>query len=150
MRDSLSNLARNLGVKCRFLGSVSAEQVKRTLQHATLFCVPSRTAKGGDSEGLGMVFLEAQAMGVPVVSSLHGGIPEAVIHGETGLLSPEGDYYALAGHLRALLVRKELRALYGSRCVEWVRRTFDIEIQTRRLEDIYDGIIARKPEPSYD
>jgi glycosyltransferase involved in cell wall biosynthesis len=146
MRESLEKLVKSLGVRCQFLGYGSSQQIKQMLQRATIFCVPSRTAKGGDSEGLGMVFLEAQAMGVPVVSSLHGGIPEAVIHGETGLLAPEGDFHMLAEHLRLLLGREDLRALYGSRGTQWVRSKFDIEMQTQRLEDIYEGILAGKPE----
>jgi glycosyltransferase involved in cell wall biosynthesis len=112
------------------------------LQRATIFCAPSRTAKSGDSEGLGIVFLEAQAMGVPVVSSFHGGIPEAVIHGETGLLAPEGDYHTLAEHLQLLLRREDLRALYGARGIQWIREAFDIEMLTNGLEDIYEEILA--------
>lgn len=146
MRESLEKLATRLGVRCLFVGPASSEQVKQMLQRATIFCVPSRRAKDGDSEGLGIVFLEAQAMGVPVVSSLHGGVPEAVIHGETGLLAPEGDYQTLAEHLRVLLSSENLRTLYGSRGMQWVRSTFDIETQTQRLEDIYEGILAGKAQ----
>ena len=46
--------------------------------------MPSKTARSGDSEGFGLVFAEAQAMGLPVVSYKHGGIPEAVEHSKTG------------------------------------------------------------------
>ena len=144
MRGSLEKLAKNLGVKCRFLGPCPSEQIKEMLQRATVFCVPSRTAIGGDSEGLGMVFLEAQAMGVPVVSSFHGGIPEAVIHGETGLLAPEGDYRVLANHLQLLLREEDLRLLYGARGTQWVRESFDLELQTRGLEDVYEEVLAEK------
>jgi colanic acid/amylovoran biosynthesis glycosyltransferase len=146
MRESLDKLAASLGVKCRFLGRASSEQIKQTLQRSTIVCVPSRTAANGDSEGLPIVLLEAQAMGVPVVSSFHAGISEAVIHGETGLLAPEGDYHALAQHLLLLLRREDLRVLYGSRGIQWVRRAFDIERQTRRLEDIYEEILAETTE----
>ena len=114
------------------------------LERATIFCVPSRTARTGDSEGLGIVFLEAQAMGVPVVSSFHGGVSEAVIHGETGLLSPEGDYRTLADHLQLLLRREDLRLLYGERGIQWVREAFDIEMQTSGLEDIYEEVLAQR------
>jgi colanic acid/amylovoran biosynthesis glycosyltransferase len=142
MRESLDRLAKSLDVRCRFLGSRSSEEIKQMLQRATIFCAPSRTAKSGDSEGLGIVFLEAQAMGVPVVSSFHGGIPEAVIHGETGLLAPEGDYHTLAEHLQLLLRREDLRALYGARGIQWIREAFDIEMLTNGLEDIYEEILA--------
>lgn len=144
MRESLDILAKSLGVRCNFLGSRSSEQIKQMLQRATILSVPSRTAENGDSEGLPIVFLEAQAMGVPVVSSFHAGIPEAVIHGETGLLAPEGDYQTLAEHLLLLLRRQDLRVSYGSRGIQWVRGAFDIERQTRGLEDIYEEILCGK------
>ena len=147
MRESLDKLAKSLDVRCRFLGSRSSEEIKQMLQRATIFCAPSRTAKSGDSEGLGIVFLEAQAMGVPVVSSFHGGIPEAVIHGESGLLAPEGDYHTLAEHLQLLLRREDLRALYGARGIQWVREAFDIETQTSGLEDIYEEVLAAAGTP---
>ncbi len=147
MRESLDKLTKSLAVRCRFLGSRSSEEIKQMLQRATIFCAPSRTAKNGDSEGLGIVFLEAQAMGVPVVSALHGGIPEAVTHGETGLLAPEGDYHTLAEHLQLLLRREDLRLLYGSRGIQWVREAFDIGTQTSGLEDFYEEVLAAAETP---
>jgi colanic acid/amylovoran biosynthesis glycosyltransferase len=144
MRRSLEELASALGVKCEFRGSCSSAQVKQMLERTSIFCGPSRTAANGDSEGLGIVFLEAQAMGIPVVSSLHGGIPEAVVHGHTGLLAPEGDYVTLAEHLRTLLLRKDLRVSYGSQGIRWVRQTFDVGVQTGRLEDAYEEVILAK------
>ncbi len=65
--------------------------VRDWMARAAVFCVPSVVAASGDAEGFGMVFIEAQAMGLPVVSTLSGGIPEAVKHGETGLLVTERD-----------------------------------------------------------
>jgi glycosyltransferase involved in cell wall biosynthesis len=112
------------------------------LQETSLVCLPSRTARNGDSEGLPIILLEAQAMGVPVVSSFHAGISEAVIHGETGLLAPEGDYCTVAQHLLLLLQREDLRGLYGSRAARWVRQAFDIESQTRELEGIYEEVLV--------
>jgi colanic acid/amylovoran biosynthesis glycosyltransferase len=73
-----------------------------------VLCVPSVRAANGDSEGLPIVAPEAMAMGLPVVASLSAGIPEAVVHGETGLLGAEGDRVALASNLRALLGDAEL------------------------------------------
>jgi colanic acid/amylovoran biosynthesis glycosyltransferase len=146
LRASLEQLAKDLNVNCVFLGSRSSEQIKQALQRASIFCAPSRTAKNGDSEALGIVFLEAQAMGVPVVSSLHGGIPEAVIHGKTGLLAPEGDYHFLAEHLQSLLQREDLRFLYGSRGMEWVRESFDIQARTKALEDAYEEVVSAAAE----
>ncbi|MEJ0063693.1 MAG: glycosyltransferase [Alphaproteobacteria bacterium] len=61
-----------------FTGSMSSDDVKRQLDEARIFCLPSVTAKNGDAEGLPIVILEAQACGVPVVTSAKGGATEAL------------------------------------------------------------------------
>jgi colanic acid/amylovoran biosynthesis glycosyltransferase len=142
MRPSLVDLARTLGVRCNFLGSQSSDQIKVLLQQATIVCVPSRTARNGDCEGLPIFLLEAQSMCVPVVGTFHAGIPEAVIHGETGLLGPEGDASALAKNLLLLLQSRELRSEYSLRAAQRMDTTFEMAAQTRKLEDIYDEILV--------
>jgi colanic acid/amylovoran biosynthesis glycosyltransferase len=129
------------GLSCVFLGSQPQEVVKRTLAEARVFCVPSVTAATGDSEGLGMVFAEAQAMGTPVVSFRHGGIPEVVRHGHTGLLAPEGDSTVLAQHLLHLLQDDACWQEFSQNGRQWVREAFDLARQTRGLEEIYRGIL---------
>jgi colanic acid/amylovoran biosynthesis glycosyltransferase len=141
MRPSLGDLARTLGVRCNFLGSQSSDQIKVLLQQATIVCVPSRTARNGDCEGLPIFLLEAQSMCVPVVGTFHAGIPEAVIHEETGLLGPEGDVSALAKNLLLLLQSRELRSEYSLRAAQRMDTTFEMAAQTRKLEDIYDEIL---------
>ena len=74
--------------------------MRDALQRASILCVPSRAAADGDREGLGLVFLEAQAVGLPVVATRSGGIPEAVADGRTGLLVPEASPWELARALR--------------------------------------------------
>ncbi|MEM9977595.1 MAG: glycosyltransferase, partial [Cyanobacteria bacterium P01_D01_bin.2] len=88
LRSHLQSLAHQLAVRTQFLGQQPPQQVRRWMNQVQVFCGPSIVARSGDAEGFGMVFAEAQAMGLPVVSFATGGIPEAVIHGETGLLSP--------------------------------------------------------------
>lgn len=151
MRSGLEQLAVTLGVRCKFTGAASSTEVKQFLRRTAVVCVPSRTAANGDSEGLPMVVLEAQSMGVPVVSTHHAGIPEAVIHGQTGLLAAEGDADSLAGNLTLLLESETLRSEYGARGRQRIAEKFDLEIQTRRLEDIYDEVTetstrARTPQ----
>jgi glycosyltransferase involved in cell wall biosynthesis len=132
-------IASNL--PCVFLGSQPQEIVRRTLAEARVFCVPSVTAASGDSEGLGMVFAEAQAMGTPVVSFHHGGIPEVVRHGRTGLLAPEGDSAALAQHLLCLLKDDACWQRFSHCGRQSVRETFDLAKQTRDLERIYRHVL---------
>lgn len=139
-RGRLLALRETLGLRRRvsFLGAVSHGEVLRLMRGAELFALAARRAQSGDSEGLGMVLNEASSCSLPVVSSLHGGIPEAVLHGETGLLSPENDVAALAEHLHTLLSDRSLALRLGQRGREYVREEFDIVRQTAKLESLYD------------
>jgi glycosyltransferase involved in cell wall biosynthesis len=119
-----------------------AAQVRDALRRARLVVTPSRTAADGDAETLLLVNLEAQATGRPVVSTRHGGIPEFVVDGETGLLVPEADPRALADALVELLTDDGLAARLGSAGAAWVQR-FDVDACTARVDDLYDELIAR-------
>jgi glycosyltransferase involved in cell wall biosynthesis len=136
-RGALEKHAREKKVNCRFLGPQPQSVIREWLLAARVFCAPSVTAANGDSEGLGMVFAEAQATGLPVVSFAHGGIPEVVLHGETGLLAAEKDTEMLAKHLCSLLEDDALWKRYSERGVSWVAERFDLERQTKALEEIY-------------
>jgi colanic acid/amylovoran biosynthesis glycosyltransferase len=142
-RASLEALAKELGVRCEFRGAQPSAAVRQELATARVFCVPSVTASTGDSEGLGIVFAEAQAMGVPVVSSLHGGIPEVVRQQETGLLAPEQDHRKLAEHIGRFFADDQFWTDCSKRAVAWVHERFDIGKQTRELESIYETVIAK-------
>jgi colanic acid/amylovoran biosynthesis glycosyltransferase len=141
LRGSLEELAVSLGIQCQFLGPQSAERVRHYVGRARALLNPSVTAQNGDGEGFGMVFAEAQAMGTPVVSSLSGGIPEAVCDGKTGLLAPERDVTTLATHLHRFLTDDAFWQSCSVRATAWVRERFDLHNQTRRLEKIYDEVV---------
>jgi colanic acid/amylovoran biosynthesis glycosyltransferase len=141
LRDELRASADAARLPCQFIGSQAAPVVKQYLARARIFCVPSVQAESGDSEGLGMVFVEAQAMGVPVVSFAHGGIPEVVIDGETGLLAPERDVPELANHLLRLLQDEQYWARLSENGRKWVHRAFDLHVQTRQLERVYGEVL---------
>jgi colanic acid/amylovoran biosynthesis glycosyltransferase len=140
-RASLELQAREAGVQCEFRGAQSSQVVRQELIAARVFCVPSVKAKTGDSEGLGIVFAEAQAMGVPVVSSLHGGIPEVVSDGVTGLLAPERDHDRLAQHIIRFFSDDTLWNDCSRKAVSWVAGKFDLQKQTAVLEEIYRDVI---------
>jgi glycosyltransferase involved in cell wall biosynthesis len=112
------------------------------MNRASVFCVPSVIAASGDSEGFGMVFLESQSMGLPVVSFSTGGIPEAVEHGITGFLAPPKDDASLAGHIAQLLTSRETWTRLSGAGRERVRREFDVYQQTKKLERIYSDLLA--------
>jgi glycosyltransferase involved in cell wall biosynthesis len=135
---AVRRLAADLRLDVRFVGAVDAHRARELLHGSRVLCVPSMTAASGDAEGFGLVFVEAQACGVPVVSYRSGGVPEAVVDGETGLLATERDVEGLGDRLRDLLTDDDLW-LRMSACGR--RRTeaqFDLTRQTGVLEDIYD------------
>jgi colanic acid/amylovoran biosynthesis glycosyltransferase len=142
LRPSLEVLAGQLGIRCQFRGTQPMAIVREALRTAKVFCVPSVTAANGDSEGLGMVFAEAQAMGIPVVSTVHGGIPEVVLNRVTGLLSPERDYESLASALSTLLSDEELWQSFHRAALERIEQWFDLSTQTALLEKIYNQAIT--------
>lgn len=142
LRPALTALASSLSLPREFLGAQPSVNVLEWMQKATVFCAPSQTAANGDSEGLGIVLLEAQACGLPVVTTFHGGAPEAVRNEETGLLSPEGDHRALAPSLVRYLLNPELAVQHGSAGQAWVRSEFDLSMRTVRLEQTYAEVLA--------
>ncbi|GAA1756249.1 glycosyltransferase [Luedemannella helvata] len=137
--------ATELRLDATFLGHQDPATVRRHVAAARVLAAPSKSAPDGDTEGLPTTILEAAALAVPVVSTRHSGIPEAVLHNETGLLGPEGDRATLAANLGRLLADDGLRALLGARAREHVTAHFDIVTQTRALEALYDSVA---PAPS--
>lgn len=110
------------------------------MRSAHILLAPSVAAANGDEEGIPVVLMEALALGLPVVSTTHAGIPELVAHGVTGLLAPERDPEALADHVRFLLTHPyECRsmALAGRRTVE---NDFDIDKLNAQLFAQYEEI----------
>jgi glycosyltransferase involved in cell wall biosynthesis len=139
-RKNLEALANELNTSCSFLGSRNEDTIKHFLSEAKVFCCPSF------SEGLGIVFLEAQAMGVPVVSFMSGGIPEAVINNKTGFLYPEKDFIGLSHGIMKFLIDEQTWSLYSKNCVKHIEENFDIKKQTLQLEKIYQDVIKQYKE----
>ena len=141
LRSHLLSLAANLGVDARFTGSLPPTAVHELMSHSQIFCAPSKTAPNGDAEGLGMVFLEAQLYGLPVVSYHHGGVPEAVTEGQAGMLAPEGDVETLAQQIGYLLLNPGVRAQMSASGQMRVMSRFDVDKQTAELELLYDLVV---------
>jgi glycosyltransferase involved in cell wall biosynthesis len=113
------------------------------MNRASVFCVPSTTAKNGDQEGFGLVFTEAQAMGLPVVSFASAGVPEAVSDGATGFLVPERDEEGLARNITMLCSDKQVWQRCSAAGIARVRSQFNLRKQTGMLEEIYASIVGR-------
>ena len=138
-RAALEALAAGLdGV--RFVGAASQPQVQALLREARVFCLPSITAQSGDAEGLPLVVLEAQASGVPVVTSARGGVDEGIRDGETGFAFAERDVAALTGHLTRVLTDDALAARLSDAAPGFVAAEHDVHRCTARLEHLYDRV----------
>ncbi len=102
-----------------------------------IFVLPSITDWKKESEGLGLVLLEAMACKVPVVATRSGGIVDIVIHEKTGLLVPEKDAPALASALKRLLVDEELEEKLAKEGYRFVHENFTTQATARKLKTIY-------------
>ena len=142
--DRLAAFAQREQLDVRFLGAVEPWQVRELIYDSRVLCGPSVTARNGASEGFGLVFAEAQACGVPVVSYRTGGIAEAVADAETGLLASERDVAGLAERLRTLLTDDELWTRMSRAARDRVVKRFDLYRQTAELEDVYDAAVAAR------
>jgi glycosyltransferase involved in cell wall biosynthesis len=135
-------LAAGLQAPVTFTGALQPQRVLEELHHSRVFVLPSVTARNGDAEGFGMVILEAQAAGVPVVTSARGGAREGIVEGHTGFSFMEGDVKALAAHLLRVLTDDALAERMSLAGPVFVRDRFDIATCTSRLEEFYDATVA--------
>ena len=140
--------AAGLGLDATFLGVQEPAVVSRCMAESRIFVSPSKTASNGDAEGLPTTILEAASLGLPTISTYHSGIPEAVVHGETGLLCKEGDRSSLAGSIQQLLTDDALRTRLGRQARRHVEDHFDLTKQTRLLEELYETVAGGNGIPS--
>jgi colanic acid/amylovoran biosynthesis glycosyltransferase len=141
---SLQDLARDLGISERvtFHGPKTREEVLGFLGKADIFVQPSVTAANGDQEGIPVSLMEAMATGLPVVSTLHSGIPELVEADVAGVLIPERNVALLADAIRKLLTAPELCRNMGEAGRAHVQREYAIDGLNHRLEVMYDSILS--------
>ncbi|MFF5082671.1 glycosyltransferase family 4 protein [Actinoplanes sp. NPDC000266] len=135
-RPRLERLARDLGVadSVVFTGSVPWPELPAHYAAGDVYSMPCRTrAAGLDVEGLGIVYLEASAMGLPVVGGDSGGAPDAVREGETGYVVGGRDVPALAARLTELLTDEPLARKMGQAGRAWVEQEWRWESQSARL-----------------
>ncbi len=136
------HLVKDLDGAVSWLGFQPYPRFKEALLTHHLFLSPSHTAANGDSEGGAPVSLiEAQATGMPVVSTTHADIPEVVVHGRTGLLSPERDLDALAENLERLVTTPSLWEPMGAAGRAHVEEHYNVAIQASLLEDRYEKLL---------
>ncbi|MBC6465381.1 glycosyltransferase family 4 protein [Actinomadura alba] len=141
-RRRLEDLAASHGVtsSVRFTGSVPWEELPAHYDAGDVFAMPCRTRRRGlDVEGLGIVYLEASATGLPVIAGDSGGAPDAVLEGETGLVVPGRTVSAVSDAVSGLLRDPARSRAMGEKGRSWVEREWRWEVQAQRLGDILTG-----------
>ncbi len=142
-QDAYERILQRYGVKDRvhFLGQLPQDQVFEEILKTDLLMVPSVVAKDGDTEGIPNVLKEANARGVPALASRHGGIPEIMDDGRTGVLTPERDVEAIAQGIMDLLSNLERLDDMGRAAREKMKQELDIQHTVDILETHYDEVI---------
>jgi phosphatidyl-myo-inositol dimannoside synthase len=138
----LRRLASQLGVadSVLFAGQVPWAQLPAYYDAGDVFAMPCRTRRRGlDVEGLGIVYLEASATGLPVIAGDSGGAPDAVLAGETGYVAPGRDVAAVADRISQLLADPAGARAMGEKGLAWVDREWRWDLVAQRLEQILAG-----------
>ena len=135
----LRNLARELKIAERvsFTGFVSQEQLREIYYRSHIFLHPSQTGRDGNQEGIPNSMLEAMATGLPVFATEHGGIPETIENGLSGVLVPERDDEVLAQALLNAARDPALLLHIGHAGADAIRKNFDLRRQAQGLEETY-------------
>jgi colanic acid/amylovoran biosynthesis glycosyltransferase len=141
----LQKLAGELNIDNRvsFTGFVSQEQLREIYDESHIFVHPSQTGHDGNQEGIPNSMLEAMASGLPVFATQHGGIPEAIENGVSGVLVPERDHEKLAAALLDAVKDPGFLSRTALNGAGFVRKNFDLRAQAQRLEDTYLETVGR-------
>ncbi|MBA2665307.1 MAG: glycosyltransferase [Bradymonadaceae bacterium] len=144
LNDGLQALIDELDVGkfVRLVGWMGQGEIVALLASQHLLLAPSVTAANGDKEGIPVVLMEAMAMGLPVVSTLHSGIAELVEDGMSGYLVAERDVDALAERLEALVCDPARWPAMGRAGRAMVEREFDVEVLNDRLDALLQTLVS--------
>jgi colanic acid/amylovoran biosynthesis glycosyltransferase len=139
----LEALARQLKIDNRvsFTGFISQDELQKLLYASHIFLHPSETGRDGNQEGVPNSMLEAMASGLPVFATQHGGIPEAIDNGASGILVLERDDEGLARVLLDAAQDRHLLSNLARAGAATVAQKFDQRKQVRRLEEVYLGLL---------
>jgi glycosyltransferase involved in cell wall biosynthesis len=140
-QEAVAAVLAPLGVRAEIVDGRAPAAVTDALAHAHVLISPSRTAPDGDAETLSVVNLEAQAAGLPVVTTRHGGIPEAVTP-DSAVLVDEDDQEALVDALASLIDTPERWAAMGTAGRQHVETRFELHARTEEVEAQYLALLS--------
>ena len=139
----LTALAREmLGDRVVFAGKIARERLYRYYSGADLFVFP------GIDESLGMVYLEAQSCGLPVVAFRNAGVPEAVRDGVTGILVPMNAAAEFEAAVHRLITDTDLRRRMGTAARAYVRRSHDLDTNYRAMDEVLKQLTPENRSPN--
>lgn len=140
------SLAKQLGLEndISFPGVYTHKQVIAQLKISRAFVQHSVIAADGDSEGTPNSILEASAMGLPIISTFHAGINEAVVNNQTGILCQENDVNQFAKNMVLVLQNKNLAAQLGQAGVNHIKQNYDLKFRILALNKIIKNAINHK------
>ena len=143
LKEKMSKLAGELGIAdcVTFAGFLNEEELCALYHSAHIFVHPSQLTADQNQEGIPNSMLEAMSTGLPVIATLHGGIPEAVDDGDTGLLSPERDVEALLANIRTLASDPARWATMSAAASKAMHENFERSAQIDRLESVYSELL---------
>lgn len=138
-RSHLEEMATRLGIKDRveFTGKISDDRLSQYYKTCSFLVLPAVYDKKGDTEGLGVVLLEAMSYAKPVIASGVGGITDIVINGDNGLLVPPADPDALAQAIRKMARDGHLRKVFGRKARKTVDERFNWDRIVKKLTALY-------------
>lgn len=143
LKEQLQQLIQQLngGDKVKLLGWQQQDEVIEQLNRAHILLAPSVTSQDGDQEGIPVSLMEAMAMGLPVISTYHSGIPELIENGVSGFLVPEREVDALVEKLRELIEYPDVYTRIAEAGRIRVEEEFNIDTLSDRLLEIYHQLI---------
>ncbi len=139
LRRRIESLVQSPGIEpyVSLTGFLTAKKVREKMVESDIFLAPHITARNGDKEGMPTTVKEAMAVGLPVVSTYHAGIPEVVEDKKSGFLVKERDVDGLSSCLDRLIDNSLLREKMGERGREIIKERFTLDKKIRELEEIY-------------
>ena len=147
LRGDLQQLINRLGIgnEAKLAGWMVHDEVIQLMRESHVLLAPSITTADGDQEGIPNVVKEAMALGMPVIGTMHSGIPEVVEHVVTGFLVPEKDVEALADCLTYVVDHPEIWPLLGRNGRKYVEKQFDINTLNDRMVEVYRKLLTSSP-----
>ena len=132
--NELKRKSRQLGIAedVLFLGQLNKEELRDWYGVSSIMAFPTY-----HHEGLPRILMETQAMQVPPIAYIIGGIPEGILHGKTGFLIPKGDIRGLAKSMKELLTNEEKRKKMGEEGRKFVKKQFSLQALAARHEEFY-------------